>query len=211
MDADRVAQPPGGPSESFLATQAKALEPLDPRVDPRVGRALPRNMALLVSPKGAVTRGTRRSTRSPSPASTSTTPPGDRVVTADVDGVRVTPFVCYDLRFPEPFRLAAAETGPLRRRRQLAGGAPRALAHPPARPRDREPGLRRRRQPRRRRRRPPLRRRLRPSSRLSARPSSKAASGNGVLLGDGRSEASRKLARPLSRSWTIAGPTPTRR
>jgi predicted amidohydrolase len=24
--------------------------------------------------------------------------------------VRVTPFVCYDLRFPEPFRLAAEET-----------------------------------------------------------------------------------------------------
>ena len=24
--------------------------------------------------------------------------------------MRVTPFVCYDLRFPEPFRLAAAET-----------------------------------------------------------------------------------------------------
>ena len=27
-----------------------------------------------------------------------------------VDGVRVTPFVCYDLRFPEPFRLAADDT-----------------------------------------------------------------------------------------------------
>jgi predicted amidohydrolase len=35
---------------------------------------------------------------------------GDRVVTAAIDGVRVTPFVCYDLRFPEPFRLAADET-----------------------------------------------------------------------------------------------------
>ncbi len=35
---------------------------------------------------------------------------GDRVVTAEIDGVRVTPFVCYDLRFPEPFRIAAADT-----------------------------------------------------------------------------------------------------
>ena len=35
---------------------------------------------------------------------------GDRVVTWDVEGVRVTPLVCYDLRFPEPFRLAAEET-----------------------------------------------------------------------------------------------------
>ena len=37
---------------------------------------------------------------------------GDHVVTADVEGVRVTPFVCYDLRFPEPFRVAARETDP---------------------------------------------------------------------------------------------------
>src|SRR5262249_41877887 len=34
----------------------------------------------------------------------------NRVVTVTIDGVRVTPFVCYDLRFPEPFRLAAEET-----------------------------------------------------------------------------------------------------
>jgi predicted amidohydrolase len=36
--------------------------------------------------------------------------PGDRVVTWDVEGLRITPFVCYDLRFPEPFRLAADDT-----------------------------------------------------------------------------------------------------
>src|SRR5687768_13812439 len=35
---------------------------------------------------------------------------GERVVTAEVEGVRVTPLVCYDLRFPEPFRTAAEET-----------------------------------------------------------------------------------------------------
>ena len=35
---------------------------------------------------------------------------GERIVTVAVEGVRVTPFVCYDLRFPEPFRLAAEET-----------------------------------------------------------------------------------------------------
>jgi len=31
-------------------------------------------------------------------------------VTVAIEGVRVTPFVCYDLRFPEPFRFAAKET-----------------------------------------------------------------------------------------------------
>jgi predicted amidohydrolase len=35
---------------------------------------------------------------------------GDRIVTARVGELSVTPFVCYDLRFPEPFRLAAPET-----------------------------------------------------------------------------------------------------
>lgn len=35
---------------------------------------------------------------------------GGRIVTIDVLGVRVTPVVCYDLRFPEIFRVAAPET-----------------------------------------------------------------------------------------------------
>jgi predicted amidohydrolase len=35
---------------------------------------------------------------------------GDTVVTADLDGIRVTPLICYDLRFPEAFRGAAVET-----------------------------------------------------------------------------------------------------
>ena len=35
---------------------------------------------------------------------------GETVETAEVEGVRVTPLICYDLRFPEPFRVAAADT-----------------------------------------------------------------------------------------------------
>jgi len=35
---------------------------------------------------------------------------GDRLPTSDVEGVRVTPLICYDLRFPEPFRAAADRT-----------------------------------------------------------------------------------------------------
>lgn len=35
---------------------------------------------------------------------------GDSLVTADVEGTRVTPLICYDLRFPEPFRTAADDT-----------------------------------------------------------------------------------------------------
>jgi omega-amidase len=35
---------------------------------------------------------------------------GDTSVTVDVDGVRVSPFICYDLRFPELFRRVASDT-----------------------------------------------------------------------------------------------------
>jgi predicted amidohydrolase len=35
---------------------------------------------------------------------------GESLETAEVEGVRVTPMICYDLRFPELFRAAAATT-----------------------------------------------------------------------------------------------------
>lgn len=35
---------------------------------------------------------------------------GDSVETMVVEGVRITPLICYDLRFPEPFRAAADTT-----------------------------------------------------------------------------------------------------
>lgn len=35
---------------------------------------------------------------------------GDRLVTATVDDLRVTPLICYDLRFPELFRAVAVRT-----------------------------------------------------------------------------------------------------
>ena len=35
---------------------------------------------------------------------------GERPVVVDVDGVRVSPFICYDLRFPELFRAVASDT-----------------------------------------------------------------------------------------------------
>ena len=53
MDAQRIAQPPGGPSEAFLRAQANDAGPLDPREHPRRRASpRPRNMALLVSPAG---------------------------------------------------------------------------------------------------------------------------------------------------------------
>ncbi len=35
---------------------------------------------------------------------------GNTVETIEIDGVKVTPLICYDLRFPEPFRMKAPDT-----------------------------------------------------------------------------------------------------
>jgi len=109
MDSRRIAQPPGGPSESFLRDQAKMSNLWILASVPESGEPAPRNMALLVSPAGAVTRYAKIHPFSYA-GEHEHYAAGERVVTADVEGVRVTPFVCYDLRFPEPFRLAAPDT-----------------------------------------------------------------------------------------------------
>jgi predicted amidohydrolase len=109
MDSRRIAQPPGGSSESFLREQARALDLWILASIPESGEPAPRNMALLVSPAGAVTRYAKIHPFSYA-GEHEHYAAGERVVTADVEGLRVTPFVCYDLRFPEPFRLAAPDT-----------------------------------------------------------------------------------------------------
>ena len=83
---------------------------------------------------------------------------GTERVTFTVEGVRVTPFVCYDLRFADEFWAEAAGHRLLRRGGQLARRPAGPLAGAARRPGDREPGLRGGRQPGRRGRRPDLRR-----------------------------------------------------
>jgi omega-amidase len=109
MDAARIAQLPGGPSERFLREEARRLDLWILASVPEQGEPAPRNMAMLVSPAGEVVRYAKIHPFSYA-GEHRVYAAGDRVVTADVEGVRVTPLVCYDLRFPEPFRTAAAET-----------------------------------------------------------------------------------------------------
>src|SRR4029079_8222812 len=109
MDSARIAQPPGGPSDAFLRGVPRDLSMCILASVPEAGEPRPRNMALLAAPDGSVSRyakihpftfgGEHRVYEG-----------GDRVITARVGDLAVTPFVCYDLRFPEPFRLAAPET-----------------------------------------------------------------------------------------------------
>jgi predicted amidohydrolase len=109
MESDRIAQPPGGPSETFLRATAKELGLSILASVPEAGQPRPRNMAILAGPDGALTRYAKIHPFTFGGEDRVYTG-GDRVVTVPVDGVRVTPFVCYDLRFPEPFRLAADDT-----------------------------------------------------------------------------------------------------
>jgi len=109
MKPDRIAQPPGGPSETFLRDTAKELGLWILASVPEAGTPRPRNTALLVSPVADVTRYAKIHPFSFG-GEDRVYAGGDRVVTAVVEDVRVTPFVCYDLRFPEPFRMAAEET-----------------------------------------------------------------------------------------------------
>src|SRR5262245_44650460 len=109
MDSQRISQSPGGASEGFLRSQANSRNFWILASIPEKGEPSPRNMALLVSPRGTVTRYAKIHPFSFA-GEHEHYAAGDRVVTADVEGLRVTPFVCYDLRFPEPFRAAAAET-----------------------------------------------------------------------------------------------------
>jgi omega-amidase len=109
MDAARIAQPAGGESETFLSDQARELGLWILASVPERGEPTPRNMAMLVSPAGEVVKYAKIHPFSFAGEDKVYTA-GDRVVTAEVEGVRVTPLVCYDLRFPEPFRTAADET-----------------------------------------------------------------------------------------------------
>ena len=109
MDAARIAQPAGGPSETFLREEAARLGLWVLASVPEAGEPAPRNMAMLVSPAGDVVRYAKIHPFSYA-GEHRVYAAGERVVTAEVEGVRVTPFVCYDLRFPEPFRTAADDT-----------------------------------------------------------------------------------------------------
>ena len=109
MHPERVAQPPGGMTETWLVAMARGLGLHILAGLPETGDPLPRNQALLVSPDGEVVKYSKIHPFSYAKEDEHYGP-GERVLTCDVEGVRVTPFICYDLRFPEPFRLAADDT-----------------------------------------------------------------------------------------------------
>ena len=111
MAAERIAEPEGGPSASFLLAEARrhglwiaGSIPERPSGAPR-----PFNTLVLAGPGGEIHRY-----RKIHPFSHAGEDRhygvGERHVTVSVEGVRLTLFVCYDLRFADEFWATAAAT-----------------------------------------------------------------------------------------------------
>lgn len=111
MAAERIAEDEGGATSAFLAAQAKAH-------DVWVGGSVPErrnedgrpaNVFVLAGPDGTTRRFAKLHPFSYA-GEHEHYAAGTEVVTWDVDGVRVTPFVCYDLRFADEFWTLADST-----------------------------------------------------------------------------------------------------
>lgn len=111
MATERVAEPVGGPTTEFLrrAAERHGLWVAGSLPELEAGAERPANALLLVGPGGELHRyrklhpfshaGEDRHYRA-----------GEERVTVAVEGVRLTLFVCYDLRFANQFWAAAADT-----------------------------------------------------------------------------------------------------
>jgi len=111
MDAARIAEPDDGPSCEFLVEQAARLHVWVGGSVPSVapGATRPSNCFVLASPDGAVYRY-RKIHPFTYAREQEHYRAGAEHVTVDVDGVRVTLFVCYDLRFADEFWACAHDT-----------------------------------------------------------------------------------------------------
>jgi predicted amidohydrolase len=106
-----IGEPEGGPSAQFLAGQSAEHGVWVGGTCPEVaaGEDLPYNSFVLAGPDGTTHRyrklhpfthaGEHERFRA-----------GEKPVTVQIGGLRVTPFVCYDLRFADVFWRAAPET-----------------------------------------------------------------------------------------------------
>jgi predicted amidohydrolase len=110
MSSD-VAEPPDGPTTGWLVARAASTDAWIGGSIPVVldGGDRPSNVFTLVSPRGEVHRYAKRHPFSYA-GETEHYAPGSARLTVDVEGVRVSPFVCYDLRFADAMWPVAAET-----------------------------------------------------------------------------------------------------
>jgi omega-amidase len=108
LNAVAAEEPPEGPTHQFLASMARnhkiyvAAGVVQKGPDGR-----PRNELLAISPEGQLlARYAKMHPFAPGGEATHYAA-GHEIVQFEWQGLRVTPFICYDLRFPELFRKAA--------------------------------------------------------------------------------------------------------
>ena len=111
MATERTAEPPDGPTTTWMVEQASAhgvwlAGSLAERAD---GAQRPSNTFRLVSPSGEVQRYAKIHPFTYGGEDEHFAPGAD-TLTVEVAGLRLTPFVCYDLRFADVFWDAARDT-----------------------------------------------------------------------------------------------------
>jgi len=108
---ERIAEPVGGPSTAFLVEQAGAHGAWVCGSVPErtAGDERPTNCLVLAGPRGELHRYAKIHPFSYA-GEHERFASGDRLVTVDVDGLRVSLFVCYDLRFADEFWGLAPDT-----------------------------------------------------------------------------------------------------
>ncbi|MCW2601971.1 MAG: putative carbon-nitrogen hydrolase [Pseudonocardiales bacterium] len=114
MDVDTVAEPQGGPTEQFLLHQAATLGCwLVGSIAQRPADAVPgsraQNVAVLAGPDGSVHRYAKIHPFSYS-GEDKHYAGGTEFLTVEIEGVRLSIFVCYDLRFADEFWALADRT-----------------------------------------------------------------------------------------------------
>jgi predicted amidohydrolase len=111
MDPTRVAEPEGGPATDWLVRRAAAegvwlcgsVAIWPAGTDPAAPRARAVNRFLLAGPDGSLARYDKLHPFTYAGEHEHYAPGSERGLVLDVDGVKVAPFVCYDLRFADEF------------------------------------------------------------------------------------------------------------
>jgi predicted amidohydrolase len=111
MRVDRTAEPEGGPSSQFLAEQAAKHDVwvCGSCFEVAAAGGAPYNTLVLAGPEGTAHRY-RKIHRFAYGGEDESFSAGDRRVTVELEGLRITLFVCYDLRFADDWWAAAPGT-----------------------------------------------------------------------------------------------------
>ncbi|MCE9591824.1 MAG: carbon-nitrogen family hydrolase [Planctomycetes bacterium] len=107
LELDRIAEPADGQTARFVSSLAKdrgvhVIAGMVERSD--TGRGL--NRAIIANPEGRITARYAKTHPFTAGGEGACIDRGSEVIVTNIGGVPVSPFVCYDLRFPEVFRTA---------------------------------------------------------------------------------------------------------